>query len=68
MDNRLIFRYHGMGAKEGRSGAAQPPQWMAVLSVVAEEGVGKSAPEAKARRRSLRATSEWPPLPRKTSK
>jgi hypothetical protein len=48
MDNRLTFRYPLEGAKEGRSGDAQPPQWMAVPSVLASEGVGKSAPEAKA--------------------
>jgi hypothetical protein len=43
---------------KGRRRVAQPPQWMAVPSEIAGEGVGKSAPEAKARVRSLRATSE----------
>jgi hypothetical protein len=38
---------------EGRRRATQPPQWMAVPSVVAGEGVGKSAPEAKARERAF---------------
>jgi hypothetical protein len=57
MDNRSIFLYHLDGAMEGRRRVAQPPQWMEVLSVVAGEGVGKSAPEAKARWRCLRATS-----------
>jgi hypothetical protein len=58
MDNWLIVQYHRDGAMEGRSGIAQPPQWMAVPSVVVGEGVGKSAPETKARWRYLRVTSE----------
>jgi hypothetical protein len=43
---------------EGRGWVGQPAQWMLVPSVVAGEGVGKSAPEAKARGRCLRATSD----------
>jgi hypothetical protein len=68
MDNRSTILYHLDGAKEGRWGIAQPPQWMAVRSAIAGEGVGKAALEAKARVRSLRATSERVRQPRKASK
>ncbi len=53
---------------KGRRGVAQPPQWMAVRSAIASEGVGKAALEAKARVRSLRATSERARRSRKASK
>jgi propanol-preferring alcohol dehydrogenase len=43
-----VFRYRPDGAKKGRRREAQPPQWMAVLSAIPDEGVGKSAPEGKA--------------------
>ena len=58
MDNRSIILYQLRGAMKGRRGVAQPPQWMAVPSAIAGVGVGKTAPEAKARVRSLWATSE----------
>jgi len=38
---------------EGRRRGTQPPQWMAVPSEITDEGVGKSAPEVRARRRAF---------------
>jgi hypothetical protein len=48
MDNGSIFPYHRAGARKGRRRVAQPLEWMAVLSEIPKDGVGKSAPEGKA--------------------